>query len=133
MLRDKDAAATIAVSDLERARAFYENTLGLSAIYEDAGGVLYKSGNSAILVYPSEYAGTNQATAATWAVGDDFDAIVTELSEGGTTFEQYDLPDTTREGDIHVMGDIRAVWFKDPDGNILNIVDMTPAVVGAES
>jgi catechol 2,3-dioxygenase-like lactoylglutathione lyase family enzyme len=133
MLRDKDAAATIAVSDLERARAFYENTLGLSAIYEDAGGVLYKSGNSAILVYPSEYAGTNQATAATWAAGDDFDAIVTELDEGGTTFEHYDLPDTTRDGDIHVMGDIRAVWFKDPDGNILNMVDMTPAVVGAAS
>jgi catechol 2,3-dioxygenase-like lactoylglutathione lyase family enzyme len=133
MLRDKDAAATIAVSDLERARSFYENTLGLSAIYEDAGGVLFKSGNSVILVYPSEYAGTNQATAATWAVGDDFDAIVTELGEGGATFEHYELPDTTREGDIHVMGDIRAVWFKDPDGNILNLVDMTPAVVGAAS
>ena len=60
MLQGKDAAATIAVSDLDRAREFYENTLGLSAIYEDAGGVLYKSGNSAILVYPSEFAGTQQ-------------------------------------------------------------------------
>ena len=131
MLRDKDAAATIAVSDLDRAREFYESTLGLSAIYEDAGGILYKSGNSAILVYPSEFAGTNKATAATWAVGDDFDSIVAELGGAGTTFEHYDdLPETTREGDIHVMADIKAVWFKDPDGNILNLVNMTPALVG---
>src|SRR5262245_46696959 len=69
MLRNKDAAATIAVSDLDRAREFYENTLGLTAVHEDVGGILYKSGNSAILVYPSEFAGTNKATAATWAVG----------------------------------------------------------------
>ena len=131
MLRDKDVAATIAVSDLDRAREFYENTLGLSAIYEDAGGILYRSGNSAILVYPSEYAGSNKATAATWGVGDDFDALVAELGEAGTRFEHYDLPDTTREGDVHVMGDMKAVWFKDPDGNILNLVNMQPAIVGA--
>jgi hypothetical protein len=82
-------------------------------------------------VYPSEYAGSNMATAVTWGVGDDFEALVTELGEAGTTFEHYDLPDTTREGDIHLMGDMRAVWFKDPDGNILNLVNMQPAIVGA--
>jgi catechol 2,3-dioxygenase-like lactoylglutathione lyase family enzyme len=132
MLQDKDVAATLAVSDLERARSFYEGTLGLTAIYEDAGGILFKSGNSAVLVYPSEFAGTNHATAATWAVGDDFEAIVTGLAGGGTTFEHYDdLPETTRDGDVHTMGDLKAVWFKDPDGNILNLVNMQPAVVGA--
>jgi catechol 2,3-dioxygenase-like lactoylglutathione lyase family enzyme len=134
MLQGKEAAATLAVSDLERARGFYEDTLGLTAIYEDAGGILFKSGNSVILVYPSEFAGTNKATAATWAVGDDFDAIVGGLAEAGTTFEHYDdLPETTREGDVHTMGDLKAVWFKDPDGNILNLVDMQPAAVGANS
>jgi catechol 2,3-dioxygenase-like lactoylglutathione lyase family enzyme len=134
MLQGKEAAATLAVSDLERARGFYEETLGLTAIYEDAGGILFKSGNSVILVYPSEFAGTNKATAATWAVGDDFDAIVGGLAEGGTTFEHYDdLPETTRDGDVHTMGDLKAVWFKDPDGNILNLVDMQPAAVGANS
>jgi catechol 2,3-dioxygenase-like lactoylglutathione lyase family enzyme len=130
MLQGKDAAATIAVSDVERAREFYEGTLGLTAIQADPGGILYKTGSSVILVYPSEFAGTNKATAATWAVGDDFDAIVGGLAESGTTFEHYDdLPETTREGDIHTMGDLKAVWFKDPDGNILNVVNMQPAAV----
>ena len=123
MLGSKPAAATIAVSDLERAKDFYGNTLGLSAVQEDPGGILYKSGESVVLVYPSEYAGTNKATTASWAVGEDFDAIVDELRAKGTTFEHYDdLPETTREGDVHRMGEFRGVWFKDPDGNILNVV-----------
>jgi catechol 2,3-dioxygenase-like lactoylglutathione lyase family enzyme len=126
MLGDKDAAATIAVSDLQRARDFYENTLGLTLAQEQPGGILYKSGNSVVLVYPSEYAGTNQATAASWAVGDDFDAIVDELRAKGVAFEHYDdLPDTTREGDVHVADEFKAVWLKDPDGNILNLINET--------
>ena len=126
MLGGKDAAATLAVSDLQRARDFYESTLGLQPLQEDLGSVLYKSGSSMLLVYPSEYAGTNQATAATWAVGDDLEAIVDELKSKGVSFEHYDdLPDTTREGDVHAMGELRGVWFKDPDGNILSLVSMT--------
>jgi catechol 2,3-dioxygenase-like lactoylglutathione lyase family enzyme len=126
MLGDKDAAATIAVSDLQRARDFYENTLGLTPVEEPPGGILYKSGKTVLLVYPSEYAGTNRATAATWAVGDDFDALVADLPAKGVTFERYDdLPDTTREGDVHMAADFKAVWFKDPDGNILNLVNET--------
>ena len=125
MLGGKDAAATLAVSDLQRARDFYENTLGLTPVQEPPGGILYKSGNSAVLVYPSEYAGTNQATAASWGVGADFDAILDDLRAKGVAFEHYDLPDTTREGDVHVMGEFKAVWFKDPDGNILNLINET--------
>jgi catechol 2,3-dioxygenase-like lactoylglutathione lyase family enzyme len=125
MLAGKDAAATLAVGDLERARDFYENTLGLPVLQEVPGAILYKSGNSVVLVYPSEYAGTNQATAASWAVGDDFDAIVQDLRTKGVMFEHYDdLPETTREGDVHVMGAYKAVWFKDPDGNILNLFNI---------
>ena len=124
MLGGKNAAATLAVSDLQRARDFYENTLGLEAVQEPPGAILYRSGNSAVLVYPSEYAGTNKATAASWAVGDEFDSIVTALKEKGVAFEHYDdLPETTREGDVHLMGDFKAVWFKDPDGNILNLIN----------
>ena len=123
MLGGKDVAATLAVSDFERAREFYEKTLGLEPLHEMPGAILYRSGSGAVLVYPSEYAGTNQATGASWSVGDDFDAIVDDLRAKGVRFEQYDLPETTREGDVHVMGDMKAVWFKDPDGNILNLIE----------
>jgi hypothetical protein len=78
-----------------------------------------------VLVYPSEYAGTNQATAASWGAGADFEAVVESLQAKGVTFEHYDdLPDTTREGDVHVSEGFRGVWFKDPDGNILSVGDM---------
>jgi catechol 2,3-dioxygenase-like lactoylglutathione lyase family enzyme len=125
MLGSKDAAATLAVSDFERARDFYENTLGLAPLQDLSGAMLYKSGNSVVFVYPSEYAGTNKATAASWAVGDDFDAIVEDLRTKGVTFERYDdLPETTRDGDVHTIGEFKGVWLKDPDGNILNLTNM---------
>ena len=127
MLGDKNAAATIAVSDMARARDFYENVLGLedAGVEMGGGGVLYRSGSSMLLVYLSQYAGTNQATAASWEAGDDFDRIVDDLRGRGVTFERYDdLPGTTRDGDVHHMGDMKAVWFKDPDGNILNVGKM---------
>jgi catechol 2,3-dioxygenase-like lactoylglutathione lyase family enzyme len=123
MLKDKAVAATLAVRDLDRAREFYEQTLGLEPVEENPGAVTYRAGPSFLLVYPSEHAGTNQATGATWGVGDDFDAIVEDLRAKGVTFEEYDLPEMTREGDVHVMGDLRAVWFKDPDGNIVALVN----------
>ena len=129
MLGTKDAAATLAVKDINAARDFYENTLGLTQVEggpSDPTAILYKSGNSTVLVYQSAYAGTNQATAASWAVGDELDAIVQSLKENGVTFEHYDdLPGTTREGDVHVMGELKAVWFKDPDGNILNLANQS--------
>jgi catechol 2,3-dioxygenase-like lactoylglutathione lyase family enzyme len=130
MLGDKPAAATLAVKDVDTARDFYENTLGLTEMEggsDDPDAVMYRSGPSVVLVYESSYAGTNQATAASWAVGDDFDSIVEGLSGKGVTFEHYDdLPGTTREGDVHMLGDFKAAWFKDPDGNILNLVNQAP-------
>jgi catechol 2,3-dioxygenase-like lactoylglutathione lyase family enzyme len=123
MLGDKPAAATLAVKEIERARAFYEGVLGLKPIQEMPGAVVFLSGTSGVLVYESEYAGTNQATGASWGAGDDFDAVVEELRGKGVTFERYDdLPDTVRDGDVHIFGgQLKGVWFKDPDGNILNI------------
>jgi catechol 2,3-dioxygenase-like lactoylglutathione lyase family enzyme len=126
MLGDKSAAATLAVRDMQTARDFYENTLGLTPTDGPPEVTLYRSGNSVLLVYESQYAGTNKATAASWAVGDDFDPIVDDLKAKGVAFERYDdLPGTTLEGDVHVMGELRAVWFKDPDGNILNLVNQS--------
>jgi catechol 2,3-dioxygenase-like lactoylglutathione lyase family enzyme len=124
MLGNRNAVANIAVSNLETARKFYEGTLGLKPV--DTEGeelIVFRSGNSTLNVYRSPYAGTNQATAVTWAVGDDVEGIVRALKAKGVTFEHYDMPDMTREGDIHVAGDLKVAWFKDPDGNILNIAN----------
>jgi catechol 2,3-dioxygenase-like lactoylglutathione lyase family enzyme len=121
MLGNSPAAATIAVSDLDRARKFYEETLGLQAKMEDPGGIMYASGDTMVLVYPSQYAGTSQATVATWMVG-DLDAVIDDLTSKGVTFEQYDMEGLkTDERGIAELGEIRGAWFKDPDGNILNV------------
>lgn len=122
MLADKDAIATIAVTDIAKARKFYQDTLGLKPVPSAESGVLtYKSGHANVLVYQSEYAGTNKATAATWAV-EDLESAVGELKSKGIHFEHYDFPGGTRKGDIHGTGSTRAAWFKDPDGNILALV-----------
>jgi catechol 2,3-dioxygenase-like lactoylglutathione lyase family enzyme len=124
MLSDKDAAANIAVKNLERARKFYEDTLGLTQIgSEDQEVIIFKSGNTLINVYQSQYAGTNKATAVTWVVGQDVEDFVHQLKAKGITFEHYDMPGVTRNGDVHVADDMKVAWFKDPDGNILNIAN----------
>jgi extradiol dioxygenase family protein len=122
MLGDNDAIATIPVNDIDEARKFYQDTLGLMTGASRAPDVLTcKSGSSSVLVYRSDHAGTNEATAATWAV-DDVESVVSALKERGVRFEHYDLPDTRLEGDVHVSGSLKAAWFKDPSGNILAVV-----------
>jgi catechol 2,3-dioxygenase-like lactoylglutathione lyase family enzyme len=122
MLRDIDATALLAVKDVDVARKFYEGTLGLEPSGSDNEGMArYTSGTTPILLYESEFAGTNQANALAWTVGDEFESLVDELRARGVTFEHYDLPGLTLEGDVHVADDFKAVWFKDPDGNILHV------------
>jgi catechol 2,3-dioxygenase-like lactoylglutathione lyase family enzyme len=124
MLGDKDAVATIAVKDLKAAKKFYEGTLGLKATPSQEPEVLnYKSGKSPILVYRSQFAGTNKATAVTWTV-DDTEVAVKDLKAKGVAFEHYDMPGMTRKGDVHIAGKTKAAWFKDPDGNILALVSV---------
>ncbi len=124
MLGNTDAVATIAVKDLAAARKFYEGTLGLKQVDSHDEEVLtFQSGKSKINVYRSKFAGTNQATALTWDVGDEFDGMVRALKAKGVLFEHYEMPGVKREGDVHVAGDMRVAWFKDPDGNILNIIN----------
>lgn len=122
MLKDADVLATIAVRDLKQARKFYEEKLGLSpGDGSEAGVVTYRSGNAKLLVYQSEFAGTNHATAATWIVP-DAESVVAALRDNGVRFEHYDLPGLTRQGDLHVAGSFKGAWVKDPDGNILHIL-----------
>ena len=121
MLSDKDAVATVAVKSLERAKNFYEQTLGLTKIMENEEVLAFKSGRSTLFVYRSQYAGTNHATAVTW-VADEVEDIVNTLKGRGVSFEHYDLPNMTRQGDLHVAGTMKAAWFKAPDGNIFSVV-----------
>ena len=121
MLGDKDAIATVAVKNLEVAKKFYEGTLGLSKVMENEEVLAFKTGKSTLFVYRSQYAGTNKATAVTF-VADEVDNLVQTLKGRGVTFEHYDLPNMTRQGDLHVAGEMKTAWFKDPDGNIFSVV-----------
>ena len=122
MLGNTNAASNIAVRDLNAAKKFYEETVGLQPIGGQGDEVIvFRSGNSMINVYRSQYAGTNKATAVTWTL-DDVEGAVQTLKGKGVKFEHYNIPGMTRQGDVHIGGDMKVAWFKDPDGNILNIV-----------
>lgn len=124
MLNQGTVVATIAVKDLAKAQEFYSEVLGLEELDQRLGGVMYASGDGKLFVYESEYAGTNKATAVSWQVS-DIEPAIRDLKERGIEFEHYDnIPGMTRVGDLHVMGNSKAVWFKDPDGNIMNVTAM---------
>jgi catechol 2,3-dioxygenase-like lactoylglutathione lyase family enzyme len=124
MLGRTDAMPMIAVKDLDRARKFYEDKLGLKTKDEWGGeGVTLKSGDTLINVYRSEFAGTNKATSLTFQV-DDVEKEVTDLKDKGIFFEHYDLPGLQPKGDLYVgEKGFKTAWFKDPDGNILSLVE----------
>jgi len=123
MLKDKDVTATLAVKDIDKARRFYQDVVGLTPLPATEPDVLpFKTGGSSILVYKSEFAGTNRATAATWELDDELDDTVKSLKAKGVTFEHYDMPGMMRKGDVHLTGSSKAAWFKDPDGNIIALV-----------
>ena len=123
MLNSAQAAATVAVTDLARAKKFYEEKLGLQLDGDQEPGTLrYKTGGAILFVYPSSFAGSNKATAVTWQV-DDAERVAADLKKKGVVFEHYDgLPETTRKGDVHFARTLKIAWFKDPDGNIHSIV-----------
>ena len=123
MLGKANATPMIAVKDVDRAKTFYEDTLGLEAKTTMGGEVLeVKSGDTLINVYKSEFAGTNKATALTFDV-DDIESEVKALKDKGIFFEQYDMPGMERQGDLYVAEGMKTAWFKDPDGNILSLFE----------
>jgi catechol 2,3-dioxygenase-like lactoylglutathione lyase family enzyme len=121
-LSDSRVSAAIPVSDVDRAREFYEGKLGLSGgQVEVDGGITYSCADgTSIHPYPSpDNAGKSGATIAFWSVP-DVDATVDELAARGVTFEQYGEPFNTDEKGIARFDDSAAgAWFRDPDGNIL--------------
>jgi catechol 2,3-dioxygenase-like lactoylglutathione lyase family enzyme len=122
-LSDSRVGAVVAVSDLDAARRFYEDTLGLRPEDPSEQGVRYPCADgTALFVYPSpDNAGKSPATVAGWAVA-DFEATLDELEGQGVAFEQYDQPGIkTDERGVFDTGSFRVVWVKDPDGNTLAI------------
>ena len=122
MLGKADATPMLAVGDLDRARHFYEDTLGLKEVDDFGEGFIVKSGETKFTVYRSEYAGTNKATALTFDVN-DIDSEVRDLKDKGIMFEHYDLEGLERDGDVYRNDKMKTAWFKDPDGNILSLIE----------
>jgi catechol 2,3-dioxygenase-like lactoylglutathione lyase family enzyme len=122
-LSDATVEAAMAVSDLDRARRFYEDQLGLLPGEEEEQGVRYPAARgTAVFVYLSpENAGTSSATLAGWFV-DDLEQTMEELASRGVVFERYDQPGLrTDDRGIFDAGRFRAAWIRDPDGNTMAI------------
>jgi predicted enzyme related to lactoylglutathione lyase len=130
MLTSATVTANIPASDLNRARGFYADKLGLTPSFEMDGVMLiYKTGGgSTFSVYQTEYAGQSGHTIAQWHV-DDVDDEVRNMKAKGITFEKYDLPGVEWNGDVaSIEGMGKAAWFKDSEGNILCLDTGLPEV-----
>jgi catechol 2,3-dioxygenase-like lactoylglutathione lyase family enzyme len=123
MLERFTVHATIPCSDLERAKAWYRDKLGLTPASEDVGGAYYECGEGTSFgLFPTPYAGTAKNTQMEWSVP-DIQAIVGELKASGVAFERFDMDGVEWDGDIARMGPFKACWFKDSEGNTLSITE----------
>jgi catechol 2,3-dioxygenase-like lactoylglutathione lyase family enzyme len=122
MLGDRNAYAIAAVRDIERARDFYADVLGLELLKSSDSVLNFKTGDTLLTVYRSQEAGSNRANAVVWSCGEDIERIVADLEAKGVVFEHYPgIGGSQMQGNIHVAGNAKLVWFKDPDGNILHL------------
>jgi len=122
MLKDKDSSAIVAVADLDRAKVFYQDVLELELTQENEQVLEFQTGTTSLIVYLSDFAGSNKANAVVWGVGSEIEAITERLRGKGVTFEQYE--GMNYDNGIHRDGEYAMVWFKDPDGNILHLNNM---------
>ena len=129
MLSSGRTATRLPAQDLDRARRFYAEKLGLEPVEERPGGLLYRCGDTEFALFASEGAASGDHTQMGWEV-DDIDSTVRELRDRGVVFEEYDFPGMrTVDGIAEVEGNYpskggigeRAVWFRDSEGNLLGI------------
>ena len=120
MLSTAPIRAYIPVSDVPRARKFYEEKIGLEPKMDYAGGVVYECGGTEVFMYPTPNAGTSKASQAFWQV-EDVEAEVAALKARGVKFEEYDMPGITMKNSIATGGGAKTAWFKDTEGNILAV------------
>jgi predicted enzyme related to lactoylglutathione lyase len=125
MLQKYPMRAYIPAKDLERARRFYEGKVGLKPKQVTDGGVFYEfARGTACFLYPSAGAGTSKASQAFWDV-DDLERVIGELEKRGVEFEDYDLPGMKTVNHVFEDGGAKAAWFKDSEGNIMALVQVT--------
>jgi catechol 2,3-dioxygenase-like lactoylglutathione lyase family enzyme len=122
MLTNALACATVPTNDLQRARRFYEETLGLkAAIADERRGVYYRAGGGTMLNLYERQHTTAENSVATFLV-ENLDEVMSDLRNRGISFEEYDLPDLKTENGVYRdQTGFKVSWFKDPDGNILGI------------
>jgi len=120
MLDQFQPHTTIAVADIERAKTWYRDKLGLEPASEDMGGVWYDCAGGKFALFPTPFAGTAQNTVMEWSV-DDVEKIVQDLKGRGVAFDTFEMEGVTWEGEIASMGGHKGVWFKDSEGNTLAI------------
>lgn len=121
MLHDVRLEPSLPASDLARARTWYLQKLDLKPVEEDDNGNMwFETGGERWFVYESQFAGTNQATAAAWLVA-DLESTVGELRARGVVFEEYDMGDDfkTEDGILSLPDGSKGAWFKDSEANIL--------------
>ena len=124
-LAEAGIVAIVPVTDVEAAIPFYEGTLGLELQERrddlpENREAEFRAGQGTLLLYESVGAGKSRHTVAGFRV-DDIDSTVADLRERGVEFEEYDLPEIKTEGGVATVGDVRAAWCRDPDGNLLAI------------
>jgi catechol 2,3-dioxygenase-like lactoylglutathione lyase family enzyme len=114
--------ATLPATDLERAKRFYTEKLGLSPESEAPGGIFFRCGEGTrFLVFPSGGTASGSHTQMGWTV-EDIEAEVADLKARGVVFEEYDTPYLKTIGSVATTGPIKAAWFKDSEGNLLSLV-----------
>ena len=119
MLADHPIHAALPAADLERARRFYAEKLGLTPQSEGPDGLLYRCGeHTQLLLFPSQGTASGTHTQAGWTV-DDIEAEVAGLKAGGVVFEEYDTPSLKTIKSVASTGPAKAAWFKDSEGNLL--------------
>lgn len=119
-LTKRSVAMMLPVTDVDRARSFYTDSLGLEfTSTNDEGSAMYAlEGGTTLLLLPRPGSTPSESTVMSFEV-DDIVAEITELEDHGVVFENYDLPDLTTVDHIAAMGSEKAAWFKDTDGNVL--------------
>jgi catechol 2,3-dioxygenase-like lactoylglutathione lyase family enzyme len=126
MLSNAKISAVVPVTDLDRARTFYEGVLGLRIFKEDfdRGTVIYHSADTYLLIYQRQTASSGEHTVVAFEIDGDVEAVLDGLLERGITFDTFEIPGVDMPWDARGIlrdGDNYAAWFKDPDGNVINV------------